>query len=98
MVLIDIGTGGPSTICRVRDFIKRGLSDSITVESLAYDQFMIVLWEDIQFDMAKYIISYCCTNGIAIPIANEWSWKAVIGEMYIGGLDRFVFYVKEKSE
>ncbi len=97
-VLINMGKRGQSTICRVRDFVKEGLVDGITVESLAYDQFMTVLQEDIQFDMAKHIISYCCTNGITIPIANEWSWKAAIGEMYIKGLDRFIFYVEERSE
>ena len=98
MVLINMVMGGQSTICWIRDFVKEGLSDSITIESLAYDQFLTVLQEDIQFDMTKHIISYCCTNGLTIPIANEWSWKAAIGEMYIEGLDRFVFHIDEKSE
>ena len=97
-VLINMGKGGLSTICRIRDFVKEGLSDGITIESLVYDQFMTVLQEDIQFDTAKHSISYCCNNSITIPIANERSWKAAIGEMYIEGLDRFVFHIEERSE
>jgi hypothetical protein len=97
-VLISMVEGGQSTICRVRDFIGGESSDSITVESLAFDQFITVLQEDIQFDTAKHSISYSCTKDITVPIANERSWKAAIGDMYIGGLDRFVFHVEEKGE
>ncbi len=78
--------------------MKGELSDSITVEDLAYKQFVTVLHEDIQFDKARHTISYHCSDGITVPIANERSWKATIGEMYIEGLDRFVFHIEEKSE
>ncbi len=56
---------------------------------------MMVLYKDIQFDKARHTISYCCSDGITIPIANERSWKAAIGEMYIEGLDRFIFHIEE---
>ncbi len=93
-----MGMGGLSTICQIRDFVKGGLSNSITIEDLIYEQFVIVLHEDIQFDKARHTISYHYSDSITIPIENKWSWKATIREMYIEGLDRFVFHVKEKSE
>ncbi len=90
--------GELSTICQIRDFVKGGLSNNITVEDLTYEQFVMVLHEDVQFDKARYTIFYHCSDGITVPIANKWSWKAMIGEMYIEGLDRFVFHIEEKSE
>ncbi len=78
--------------------MKGGLSDSITVEDLTYEQFVTVLHEDVQFDKARYTISYHCSNSITIPIVNKQSWKAIIREIYIEGLDRFIFHIKEKSE
>ncbi len=64
---------GLSTICRIRDFVKGGLSDNITVGDFTYEQFMIVLHEDIQFDKARHTISYHYNDGITVPIANEQS-------------------------
>ena len=89
---------GRCTICQILDFVRQGSSGSITIESLAFDQFIAVLKEDIQFDTARHSISYSCTKGIMVPIANERSWKAAIGEMHIGGMDRFVFHIEESGE
>ncbi len=66
-----MSTEGLSTICQIRDFVKGGLSDSITVEDLAYEQFVIVLHEDVQFNKARHTISYHCSDSITVPIANE---------------------------
>ncbi len=53
--------------------MKGGLSDSITVEDLTCEQFVMVLHEDIQFDKARYTISYHYSDSITISIANEQS-------------------------
>ena len=50
------------------------------------------------FDPARDVISYCCTDDTMVPIRNERSWKAAIGEMYTKGLPRFVFTVKENGK
>jgi hypothetical protein len=97
-VLISMVAGSQSTICQIRDLVRPGSSGSITIESLAFDQFVTVLREDIQFDIARHSISYHCTKGITVPIANERSWKAAIWEMHVGEMDRFVFHIEERGK
>ena len=86
------------TICRMVDFVIQGSSGNVTIENLAFDRFTSILKEDIQFDFTKQSIFYHCTKGMAVAITNERSWKAAIGDMYIGGMDSFDFHVKEKGE
>ena len=47
IVLISIVASRKSTICQILDFVRQGSSSSITIESLAFDQFIKVLQEDI---------------------------------------------------
>ena len=75
------------------DFVMQDSSGNVTIESLAFDRFTFILKEDIQFDLAKHSIFYCCTKGMAVAITNERSWKVAIGDMYIGGMDSFDFHV-----
>jgi hypothetical protein len=98
MVFITMGTGGRCTVCRMMDFVMQQLSSSLTIESLSFDQFISILKEDIQFDPAKHGIFYSCTRGMTVPIVNERSWKAVIGDMYAGGMDTFDFHIEESGE
>ena len=82
----------------MQDFIQEGQNNNISIDNLAFGQFVTVLQEDIKFDSTKDAISYSCGGDITVPIANERSWKAAMGEMYIRGLDRFVFNIEERSE
>ena len=98
MVFITWGTGGRCTICRMVDFVTQGLSSSLTIESLSFDRFVSILKEEIQFDPAEHKISYACTRGMTVPIANERTWKAAIGDMYAGGMDTFDFRIEESGD
>jgi hypothetical protein len=89
---------GQSTICRMQDFVREGIHNNISLDDLVYNQFITVLQEDIMFDPVRDVISYCCTDDTIVPIRNERSWKAAIGEMYAKGLPRFVFYIKENGK
>jgi hypothetical protein len=98
VVFITMGTGRRCTICRMVDFATRGSSSSITIESLSFDRFVSILEEEIQFDPAGHGIFYRCTRGVTVPIGNERSWKAAIGDMYAGGVDTFDFHIEETGE
>jgi hypothetical protein len=80
------------------DFVIQGSSSNVTIENLAFDRFTSILKEDIQFDSTKHNIFYLYTKGMTVAITNKWSWKAAIGDMYIGGMDSFDFHIKEKGE
>jgi len=82
----------------MQDFVREGVHNNISVDDLVYDQFVTVLQEDIMFDPIKDAISYSCTNNIILPIKNERSWKAAIGEMYTKSLLRFIFFIKERCK
>jgi len=96
-VLIRRVEGGQSTICRMQDFIQEGPNNNISIDNLAFGQFVTVLQEDIKFDSSRDAISYSCAGDITVPIANERSWKAAMGEMYTRGLDRFMFNIEESE-
>jgi hypothetical protein len=98
MVFITMVTSERCTICRMVDFVMQGSSGNLTIESLAFDRFTSILEEDIQFDSNEYNIFYRCTKSMAVAITNERSWKAAIGDMYIGGMDSFDFYIEKKDE
>ena len=98
MVFITMVASERCTICRMVDFVIQGSSGNVMIENLAFDRFTSILKEDIQFDPTKHSIFYHCTKGMAVAITNERSWKAAIGDMYIGGMDSFDFHVKEKGE
>jgi hypothetical protein len=89
---------GQSTICRMQDLAREGIHNNISLDDLVYNQFITILQEDIMFDLVQDVISYHCTNDTIVPIWNERSWKAAIGEMYTKGLPRFVFYIKENGK
>jgi hypothetical protein len=89
---------GQSTICRMQDLAREGIHNNISLNNLVYNQFITILQEDIRFDLVRDVISYRCTNDTIVPIWNERSWKAAIGEMYTKGLPRFVFTVKENGK
>ena len=78
IVVIIRAKGGESTICQIRDFIQEGPNDNINIDNLAFDQFIIVLQENIQFDSLKKMVSYHYPSNIIVRIANERSWKIVI--------------------
>ena len=80
------------------NFVIQSSSGNVTIENLAFDWFTSILKEDIQFDFTKHSIFYHCTKGMTVAITNKRSWKAAIGDMYIGGMDSFDFHVKEKGE
>ena len=82
----------------MQDFIQEGLNNNINIDNLSFNQFTIVLQEDIRFNLTKDAISYSCINGITVPIANERSWKAAMEEMYTRGLNRFLFNIKERCK
>src|SRR5271168_3545390 len=82
----------------MQDFIQDRLNHNINIDDLAFSQFITVLQEDIKFNKTRDTLSYCCASDITVPIANERSWKAAMGEMYTRGLDRFLFNIEETSE
>jgi hypothetical protein len=90
--------GEQSTICRMRDLIRDIPKGNINIDDLVFDQFITVLKEDINFDPTKDTISYRGADDIMLPIANERSWKAAIGEMYTMGVNRFAFSIGERCE
>ena len=96
-VVIIRAKGGESTICQMRDFIQEGPNDNINIDNLAFDQFITVLQEDIQFDLSKEVVSYHYPSNIIVRIANERSWKVAMEEMYTRGLNRFVFSIGESE-
>ena len=98
MVFITLGTCGRCTICCMVDFVTQGLSSSLTIESLSFNRFVAILKEEIEFDPAEHRIWYTCTRGMMVPIANEQTWKAAIGDMYAGGIDTFDFHIEESDE
>ena len=89
---------GRRSIFQIPDFAGQGAGGDITIESLVFDQFITVLKEEIQFDTAKQSISYCCSKGITMQITSDRTWKAVIREMHMEGMDRFIFHVVELGE
>ena len=98
IVLITMGTGRRCTVYRMVDFVIQQISSSLIIESLLFDQFVSILKEDIQFDLAKHVIFYSCTREMMVSITNEQSWKAAIGDMYTGSMDTFDFHIKESGE
>lgn len=86
---------GRYSICRLLDFASEESIEPLTIDSLAYDKFITVLGEDIQFDTVKHTISYSYAKDIMVPITNERSWKAAIVDMHIQGMERFRFHVEE---
>ena len=59
------------SICRLLDLARKKLIEPLIIESLAYDQFLMILREDIQFDTVQYTISYCYVKNVRVPIGNE---------------------------
>ena len=98
MIFITMVASEKCTICRMVDFVMQDSSGNVTIESLAFNRFISILKEDIQFDLAKHSIFYRCTKGMVVAITNEQSWKAAIRDMYTGGMDSFDFHVKEKGK
>ena len=90
--------GGRYSICRLLDLARKDSFEPLTIETLAYDQFITVLREDIQFDRVKHGISYCYAKGTMVPIYNERSWKAAIVDMHIQGMERFMFHIEEHGK
>lgn len=90
--------GGRYSICRLLDLARKDSNEPLTIETLAYDQFITVLREDIQFDRVKHRISYCYAKDTMVPISNERSWKAAIVDMHIQGMERFMFHIEEHGQ
>ena len=75
--------GGRYSIYRLLDLARKESIKPLTIESLVYDQFLMILKEDIQFDMVQYTISYRYAKDVRVPISNERLWKAAIMDMHI---------------
>src|SRR6266436_9683048 len=90
--------GGRYSICRLLDLARKESMEPLTIESLAYDQFLTVLREDIQFDTVQHTVSYRYAKDIIVPIGNERSWKAAIVDMHIQGMERFMFHIEEHGK
>jgi hypothetical protein len=90
--------GGKYSICRLLDLARKEPIDPLTIESLAYEQFIAVLREDIQFDTVKHTISYRYAKDIVVPISNERSWKAAIVDMHMQGMERLMFHIEEHGK
>ena len=86
------------SICRLLDLARKDSNEPLTIETLAYDQFIMVLREDIEFDRVKHRISYCYTKDTMVPISNERLWKAAIVDMHIQGMERFMFHIEEYGQ
>ena len=82
-VYTSMVAGGRYSIYRLLDLARKDSIKPLIIESLVYDQFLIVLKEDIQFDMAQHTISYHYAKDVRVPIGNEHLWKAVIMDIYI---------------
>ena len=90
--------GGRYSIFRLLDLARKESIKPLTIESLVYDQFLTILKEDIQFDTVQHTISYRYAKDIRVPIGNERSWKAVIMDMHIQGMERFMFHIEERGK
>jgi hypothetical protein len=91
-IMID---GGKYSICWLLDLVRKESINPLTIESLAYKQFIVVLREDIQFNTVKYTISYYYAKDIIVSISNEQLWKAAIVDMYIQDIEKFMFHIEE---
>jgi hypothetical protein len=69
----SIVASGRYSICRLLDFARKEPIKLLTIDSLAYDKFLTVLREDIQFDKVQHTISYHYAEDVRVPIGNEQS-------------------------
>jgi len=91
MVHTSMVAGGRYSIYWLLDLARKESIEPLTIESLAYDQFLTVLREDIQFDTVQHNISHCYAKDAIVPIGNERLWKAAIVDLHIQGMERFMF-------